>query len=218
MKEGVDVKDIKQSLQLLFSKLDGKPAWEELLKMVRYVGVRKNVEGLVKGLRKFLKESSVRESEGDVESSPDMFAASDVERDVAVASVEETAEAMSEVSDEEPAEKKVKKKDSKPKGATKAKVAAKVPVAKSGKSPQAGGSGTSKFAEKRKKAFNKRAEISKKKQDIENSIELNDDEEENLDSAYNGVVLRREGSPNISAKKGTPNAPKKLEQTSLVIR
>ena len=49
MKEGVDVKDIKQSLQLLFSKLDGKQAWEELLKMVRSVGVRKNVEGLVKG-------------------------------------------------------------------------------------------------------------------------------------------------------------------------
>ena len=118
--------------------------------MVRSVGVRKNVEGLVKGLRKFLKESSVSESEDDVESSPDMFAASDVERDLAVASVEETAEAMSEVSDEEPAEKKVKKKDSKPKGATKAKVAAKVPVAKSGKSPQAGGSGTSKFAEKKK--------------------------------------------------------------------
>jgi hypothetical protein len=118
------------------------------------------------------------------------------------------------VSDEEPAEKKVKKKDSKPKGATKAKVAAKAPVAKSGKSPQAGGSGTSKFAEKKRTAFNKRAEMReerKKKQDIENSIELNDDEEENLDSAYNGVVLRREGSPNISAKKGTPNAPKKIK-------
>ena len=211
MKEGVDVKDIKHGLQLLFSKLDGKPAWEEIIRMVRSVGVRKNIEGLVKGLRKFLKESSESESEGEVESSPDMFAGSDEERERPVVSVEKTAEPISDVSEEEPVDKKVKKKDSKPKGATNAKAAAKSPVAKPGKSPKAGTSGTSKFAEKRKSAFNKRAEISKKKQDIENGIELNDDEEENLDTAYNGIVLKRDGSPNISAKKGAPNAPKKIK-------
>ena len=203
-------KDIKYAIRNLFMKLNGKDAWEEAIRMVRRFDEKEAVMGIITGLSEYTSGTveAKDDSNGTIEKDnienereKKQTKSRKVERKISFSNSNETIVGGDEnikapMKGKKDDDKKVLKSKSKPKK--------KLTEA----SPKAETSGTSKFASNKKKAFIIRTECNKKKQE-EVNIEIFDDTTEDLDRGYNNVVLKRAGSPEVSAKIKAPEAPMK---------
>ena len=224
-------RDIKYGIRNLFSKLEGKAAWDEAVGMVRRFGTKEAVIDIISGLTESIDMKVGNDGIINEESDQDIIGnitgvkkgKKKIERRISFSSSAENGSAEVDINKAPKGDLKSKKKK---------KVVAKVPsdkkteikthakddggekkskLKKNPASPKAGSSGISKFASNKKKAFNKRTECNKKKQEEVNQDIFNDTTE-GLDRGYNEGVLRREGSPEISAKLKTPDAPQKMKE------
>ena len=203
LKGGFDEKDVKHSIQLLFLELTGKAAWEEIVRVVRSVGERKDIEGLVEGLSEYLEKESEDDEPCSVsEGSQDMFASGDEEEKGRAKPIRKGGRKISFTRLDSDGNVEIRHK-SVPAEIKKQMPMPKINSAKKVVNPQAGSSGSSRAAVNKKKALVKR-------QAKANEKTFDDEASEDLDRQYNEQVLKRKGSPEISSKKGTPAAPRKV--------
>ena len=190
----MEVSEIKSAMLLLFHRLEGVDSWEAILDMVKAVGSRSMIEGLMVGLREYLddmkevgNDSKAEENSSKVAKVRKIsFPSSDGDSNVNDEGDIEGGKVMADSKEEN--SKRSPKKKAKLSVASKAKI------------------------EKRREAAKVKLAVHKEK-----DAAFNDDQEENLDRQYNEQVLRRAGSPDISEKKATPKAPQKDKKKKSVI-
>ena len=209
-RSGFDEKDIKHGMQLLFHKLTSKAAWEEIVRMVRSIDDKKAVEGLVKGLSEYLQEESEEDVSCDgLGDSQDMFASG--EEDERSHSKDSRAGGRKiSVSGSDSDDNVEIGQEAVPRESKNQLTRPKIRSTKKGVKSSAGSSGVLRAADNRKNALAKLKVTRGKKQAKDNEKTFDDEASENLDRQYNEQVLRRKGSPDISSKKGTPAAPRKV--------